>query len=110
MPNNYDFSKFTNIKEIVINPRGWVNPLTIEYSIGYHLSETPQYFWRIKGTTHTFIIPIIRLNFLSGGNYEKHFTEVLEFFKSEYIEWAENNFELDWQQDYKKQYKNLIIL
>ena len=30
MPNFYDFSSLNNLKEMEVNPNGWINPLIIE--------------------------------------------------------------------------------
>jgi len=108
MPNNYDFSKLDNIKTIEINPKGWINPLFIEYGINYH-GEVLSYFWKIKGTQHTFIIPILRIDYLTQGDYKKHFEEILEGFREDYIEWQNENFHTDWMKKYYNQFNNLII-
>jgi len=107
MPNNYDFSTLRDIKTSEINPNGWVNPLVIEYGIGDDYG--PTYFWRVKGTKHTFVIPILRLNFISDENYGTHFKEVLEKFSEEYREWREGGFETPWMREYEDDYKNYIL-
>lgn len=108
MPNYVDFSKLNNIKEIKINPNGWINPLTIEYGIGEQIG--PTCFWRVKGTKHTFVIPVLRLNYISSGNYDEHFNEVLEKFATiEYKKWKDDGFSTKWMQEYKNDYERYIL-
>jgi hypothetical protein len=112
MPNNYDFSKLENIKTMEIRPQGWVNPLTIEYGVDFALSS--DYFWRVKGTDHTFVIPVSRMDYISSGDYEKHFQEVLEKFAEEYRGWKERGFKIEgfdvpWMREYEDQYRNFIL-
>jgi hypothetical protein len=103
MPNNVDFSKLENINTVEINPNGW-KPLTIEYGI----NNVFEYCWRIKGTTHTFTIPIIRLDFISSGNYGEHFKTVLETFREDYIKWKDEGFIYEWSREYRDQYSRYI--
>jgi hypothetical protein len=109
MPNNQvDFSKLEDVKEIGVQPEGWIEPLNVEYGLGFK-GMTPSCFWRVKGTKHTFIIPITRLHFLSSGDYEKHFRETLEGFRKEYLEWKDIGFQYEWMRDYRDQYSKFII-
>ena len=108
MPNNYNFSTLRSIKTVKINPLGWINPIEIEYGIGDQLG--PTYFWRVKGTKHTFLIPVLRLDFISSGDYAKHFSEVLQNFATEdYKSWKEAEFKTGWMQEYKKDYGRYIL-
>jgi len=108
MPNFYDFGTLDEVKTIKINPKGWVNPLTIEYGFADLAGITC--LWRIKGTKHTFSIPILRLNFVSSGDYAKHFTEVLERFKeTDYDSWREKQFAVQWMREYEAEYRNYIL-
>jgi len=107
MPNNYDFSNLENIKTVEINPMGWINPLTIEYGVDFALAS--DYFWRVKGTKHTFVIPVLRMNYISAGDYEKHFTEVLEKFAEEYRGWKREGFSIYWMREYEDQYRFFIL-
>jgi len=108
MPNNYDFSTLNDIKTVEINPNGWINPLTIEYGTGEHMISSC--FWRVKGTKHTFEIPISRLDFISSGDYGRHFTEVLESFQeNDYIKWKEGGFVSDWMREYEAEYRRFIL-
>jgi len=109
MPHNYDFSKLENIKEVKVHANGWIDPLTIEYGVGYH-AENLSYFWRVKGTKHTFVIPVIRIDYLSEGNYTQHFREVLESFREDYKKWAKEGFSQDWMQAYRNDYSKVISL
>lgn len=109
MPNNCDFSKIDNIKSVEINLEGWVSPLYVEYGTGF-FGQLPSYFWRVKGTKHTFIIPILRMDFISQGDYEKHFKEVLTTFREDYIGWSKQLFETQWMIEYKKQFEKFISL
>lgn len=106
MPNNVDFSKFATINTIEVNPIGWINPITIEYGISD--DAMPFYCWRVKGTKHTFIIPVLRMDFLSSGDYKKHFENALEIFREDYISWKEEGFKTDWAKEYRDQYNRFI--
>ena len=108
MPNIRDFSTLTHTKSLGLNPSGWINPTIIEY--GLSTDPVNSYFWRVKGTIHTFIIPTIRLDFLSEGDYKKHFESTLEQFREEYLFWATQNFYLPWQREYEKQFNCFILL
>jgi|AntAceMinimDraft_10_1070366.scaffolds.fasta_scaffold49637_2 hypothetical protein len=108
MPHNCDFSTLHDIKEISINPKGWIENIVIEYGIKDQIG--PTYFWRVKGTKHTFVIPISRLNFISSGDYSKHFSTVLENFREEdYLQWKATGFEAGWMQEYKSNYQKFIL-
>jgi len=111
MPNNYDFSNLNDVKEILIHPQGWVNPLIVEYGQGYPAhSETQSYHWRVKGTKHTFVIPVVRMNFITEGKYETHFEEALEGFREDYKGWAEEGWYADWMQAYREDFSRFIAL
>ena len=108
MPNNHDFSSLRSIKTLEINPTGWVNPLIIEYGIGDQLG--PTYFWRVKRSKHTFVIPVLRLDFISSGDYATHFTEVLERFRNnDYAAWKKDGFSTSWMQEYEENYRKFIL-
>jgi len=109
MPNNYDFSKVRDLKTEEIQTEGWISPLFVEYGIGFH-GILPSYFWRVKGTLHTFVIPIVRMDYLSQGNYVEHFKEVLEKFREDYIEWNKEGWNQEWSREYKNQYSRFISL
>ena len=109
MPNNYDFTLFKQLNELSVSVEGWKSPLIIEYTMEYH-GDIPSCFWRVKGTLHTFIISLVRLNYLSAGNYEKHFSEILESFREDYIKWKEQNFNIEWMSQYKSQFAEFIIV
>ena len=84
-----------------------MQPLFVEYGI----SEDPvySYFWRVKGTTHTFIIPTLRLDYLSEGDYRKHFEQALEQFREDYVSWANQGFVTPWMREYEKQFGHFIL-
>lgn len=112
MPFNYDFNKVSNVKTVNINPNGWINPITIEFGIGRpHIYDNfPSIIWRVKGTTHCFTIYEPRINFISKGNYEEHFKEVLEKFKDDYLSWKSEQYKnCSWVDEYRKQYSRFII-
>jgi|AntAceMinimDraft_6_1070360.scaffolds.fasta_scaffold46428_2 hypothetical protein len=109
MPHKADFSVITNIKEMRINPEGWIDPITVEYGLGMKYN-IPSYFWRVKGTEHTFTIPISRFEFLSSGNYGEHFEMVLKKFREDYLEWKNSGFEVEWQREYRDQYNRYILI
>lgn len=109
MPNNYDFSKLENVKEIIVNPEGWINPLTIEYGTGFY-QENISYYWRVKGTKHTFVIPVMRLDYLTEGEYAKHFEEALQGFREDYKEWAEGGWQAFWMRAYRDDFSRYISI
>lgn len=112
MPNNFDFTKLQNIKTMKINPRGWINSLTIEYGItdDIEVHGIMSYCWRVKGTQHTFVIPVLRMDYLSSGDYKSHFEDTLENFKDDYLEWKKQEFIILWMKEYKEQYSKFIII
>lgn len=107
MPHIYDFSKLTSIQQMEVHPQGWIEPLFVEYGMGVH-GSTPSYFWRVKGTKHTFVIPVMRMNFLSSGDYEKHFNEILEGFRQEYLGWKNEGFYTPWMKEYQEIFRTFI--
>ena len=107
MPNNYDFSKLENVKAIEVSLEGWISPLFVEYGTGFH-GEVPSYFWRVKGTQHTCVIPILRMDYLSQGDYGKHFQEALQGFRTDYLDWKEENFSTEWMQGYHSDFSEFI--
>ena len=109
MPNYYDFNKLDNIKEIRVCPEGWVDSLIVEYGIDYY-KENLSYYWRVKGTQHTFIIPVIRMDYLTEGEYVIHFEEVLEVFREDYKKWASEGWNTEWMQAYRRDFSKFITL
>jgi hypothetical protein len=109
MPNNFDFSKLENVKIIEVNPSGWISPLYIEYGIAERF-DILSYCWRVKGTLHTFVIPVARMDFLSSGDYKTLFNETLEGFREDYISWQEKKIEAPWVDEYRQQYKSFIVI
>ena len=109
MPYNFNF-KGLEIKTLIISPKGWIPKLIIEYAVCYAnpLDSYESVCWRIKGTTHTFKIPLENINFISKGNYEKHFTEVLENFREEIIEWKSTEPQTRWKFEYYDQFDKFI--
>ena len=106
MPNRQDFSSLYGNGELEVAPAGWT-PLTIEYAYGYLVNQQ-NFFWRVKGTEHTFSIPVLLLNELSKGNYESHIEYVLENFREEYLSWAATGFSAEWMVEYHREYRNHI--
>jgi len=112
MPHNFDFSLLSNIKTMEVFPEGWISPLEIEYAVGVNenvFNGIPSYLWRVKGTSHTFTIPVSRIDFVSQGDYQKHFSNALEIFRENYITWKEGGFSTPWARDYREQYYKFII-
>lgn len=112
MPHNFDFKNLKDIKIIEVNPKGWITPLYVEYAIyeGIEVQGMPSYYWRVKGTLHTFVIPVIRMDFLSKGDYKKHFENALEGFREDYISWKDKEFITEWSKQYRDQFRNFIII
>lgn len=98
---------------LTVNPKGWVNPLTIEYVVAQaHKYDTQvSVIWRIKGTTHCFTIYENHLNQISKANYVQHIEEALTNFRYEYLQWFKDPYfaEVDWKYEYQQQYGSLIL-
>lgn len=109
MPYIYDFNNLQSIKQIEVNPKGWVEPLFVEYGMGVH-GTAPSYFWRVKGTKHTFVIRVLRMNFLSSGDYKKHFEDSLEGFREEYITWHKQEWITNWMKEYRQEFSKFISI
>jgi hypothetical protein len=113
MPHIIDFSKLENVKSMEINPIGWITPILVEYGLindPNTYGGIRSYCWRVKGTTHTFVIPVVRIDFLSAGDYKKHFEDALESFREDYLSWKEEGFITDWSREYYEQYSRFIII
>jgi hypothetical protein len=106
MPNNADFSKLKNINTVEIKPAGWISNIVVEYGISD--DAMPLCCWRVKGTKHTFEIPVIRLDFISSGEYDKHFCNALENFREDYKLWEKEGFNSEWAKEYRDQYSRYI--
>ena len=109
MPHRVDFSTIRNVKTQEVNPKGWINPIYVQYGLGMHYN-TPSYFWKVKDTDHTFVIPISRFEFLSSGDGKKHFEEALEGFRKDYLGWKDSGFAAGWQQEYRAEYSRFILI
>lgn len=113
MPFIYNFDNaLSDINTVDIEVDGWKDKLTIEYVV----SQVNTYdtmlsvVWRVKGTTHCFVIPEQRLNVISNGNYMQHFKDALGAFRKDYLSWF-NDKEYDgceWKNEYKFQYGRFI--
>ena len=112
MPNNLDFSNVKEIKEMEVNPENWVNPLYVEYGISEitKYGGVACYCWRVKGTQHTFVIPIARIDYVSSGDYKKHFENALELFREDYLAWKGEGFIYEWAREYRNQFSKFIIV
>jgi hypothetical protein len=98
----------SEITETSIEPKGWY-PVVVEHGIkALGNSQAYEMQWRVKGTEHTFRIPLNVFYEQSKSNYEEHFTEVLEIFRIDYLGWYKQGFKEDWMQKYRKQFKELI--
>jgi hypothetical protein len=108
MPFVKDFSNLTGKGSFDLEIPNW-SPLTIEYGYEY-MSVMLYFFWRIRGTTHTFKINYMELMELTQGNYDEHISEFLSEFRKEYLGWATNGFQAEWMRDYHQEYRNFIQL
>jgi hypothetical protein len=106
MPYHHVFSNLIGRGEIKVSPVGWTN-LSIEYGYGY-IGMQQNFYWRVKGSEHTFHIPLQTLNELSKGDYESHIEYVLENFRREYLSWAATGFSEEWMREYHNEFKNFI--
>jgi hypothetical protein len=109
MPFHQDFSSLYSVGELTTHPNGWIDDLIIEYGYG-RISHQINFYWRVKGTNHTFRLPLNILNEHSKGNYDDHIKYVLENFRLEYLSWAAQGFPQDWMVEYHKEYRNFIQL
>lgn len=106
MPYVKDFSELTGRGSFDIDVPQWV-PLTIEYGYGY-ISLAMYFFWRVKGTNHTFRINYNDLMLETNGNVEKHISDFLKEFRKEYLGWAGQGFPVEWMREYHREYRNFI--
>jgi hypothetical protein len=107
MPHHCDFSEFDKIYEIEIDVIGWVSPLNIEYSYVMDFEDTKLY-WRVKGTTHTFTIPVTELNKISKGNITQHLQQALTVFRDDVVKWTVEGLKEKWMREYSYMYRNFI--
>lgn len=106
MPFHQNFEELYAKGEMHVKPNGWAE-LDIDY--GYtDIGRQKNFCWRIKGTQHTFRIPLTSLNEFSQGNYEHHIEYVLENFRQEYFSWAAQGFPAKWMVEYHREYSNYI--
>lgn len=114
MPYLYDFGNahMTPV-EVRVDPSGWKGPLVVEYVVAQaHVYDTcVSVIWRVKGTEHCFTIFEQKLNQLCNGNYKRHFEEVLQNFRLDYINWFEDPSYngCEWREDYRRQFGELIL-
>jgi hypothetical protein len=108
MPFIKDFSTLTGRGSFDTEISKW-SPLSIEYGYEY-ISTALYFFWRIKGTSHTFRIGYLELMEQTGGDYEKHISSFLKEFRKEYLGWAATGFSEPWMREYHNEYKNFIEL
>jgi hypothetical protein len=114
MPYIYNFSDgLSETYTVSVDVKGWKSPVDIEYVVAQVNEYDPllSVVWRVKGTTHSFVIPQQRLNVISHGNYNEHFKKALEAFREDYLSWfREKEYELcEWKYDYKEQFGKFII-
>lgn len=114
MPHIFNFSEcIGDITTVEVNPDGWVKPLYVEYGLAQNAKYDTQLsiVWRVKGTTHTFSIYERRLNVFSNGNYKKHFEEVLQNFREDYLSWFnEPEYkDVEWKYEYEAEFGKFII-
>ena len=106
MPFHQNFDELYGRGEIKVRPNGWED-LIIEYGYG-DISNNQNFYWRIKGSKHTFRILLQLLNEHTKGKYEQHVEYVLENFREEYLSWAAQGFPEEWMVEYHKEYRNFI--
>jgi len=106
MPFHQDFNELYGRGEMTVQPEGWED-LTIEYGYG-DISQVRNFYWRVKGTKHTFRIPLQLLNEHSKGNYEEHIAYVLENFRTDYLSWGAQGFPETWMVEYHREYRNFV--
>ena len=66
MPFHQNFDELYGRGEIKVRPNGWED-LIIEYGYG-DISNNQNFYWRIKGSKHTFRILLQLLNLNCGIN------------------------------------------
>ena len=114
MPYIFDFSTgLSEVNTVSVNVNGWKSPVQIEYVVAQANKYDPllSIVWRVKDTTHSFVIPEQRLNVISHGNYNEHFKKALEAFRKDYLSWFtdEEYSGCEWREDYRLQYERFII-
>lgn len=114
MPYIFDFSAgLSDVRTVDIDVDGWKSPLQIEYVIAQVNKYDPllSVVWRVKGTTHSFVITEQRLNVISHGNYDEHFKKALKAFREDYLSWFkdEDYEQCEWKYEYREQYGKFIV-
>ncbi len=108
MPYHKDFNELEIRGEFQLEPDGWV-PITVEYGYGTIISA--QYiFWRVKGTQHTFKLPVSEFNYKSNGDPEDYIRRFLEKFREEMLGWTFQGIKADWVKEYTIEYNNYVKL
>jgi hypothetical protein len=106
MPYHKNFEELYSRGEFSLQPEGW-EPLEIEY--GYENIGSAQYFfWRVKGTRHTFRKAVSVLNQETGGDYEEAIKGFLEGFREEIMGWVMQKPIADWAREYVAEYNKWI--
>jgi len=113
MPFVFNFnSAIGDIEQMEVSPNGWNSPITIEYCVAqaHKYDTTRSVVWRVKGTTICFTISEQKINVLTRGDYKKHFTQVLENFREDYLSWFEDDYykDAEWKYEYQDQFGSLI--
>jgi hypothetical protein len=108
MPFHKNFDELDYTGEYHVEPDGW-EPLTIEF--GYENIGNAQYlFWRVKGTRHTFKLPVSQFTYQSNGDPGKYFREFLENFREEMLGWTVQGITAEWVYEYTKEYNSYVKL
>ncbi len=94
--------------QINVNPYGWINPVKIEYGIGYISDKDPEpsVCFRVVKTSHVWAIFESQLRQISRGDYVSYFTKKLEEFRLDFLVWIHTpDF---WRQSWVKEYYEMF--
>jgi hypothetical protein len=108
MPFVKDFSSLIARSEFSLDVPKW-KPLTIEYGYEY-INEVLAFYWRVKGTTHTFWAFYHQVAQDANGKHDEHIKTILETFRTDYLGWLFSGLTESWMREYHEQYKNFIEL
>jgi hypothetical protein len=108
MPFVKDFSSLIARSEFSLEVPKW-KPLTIEYGYEY-INEVLAFYWRVKGTTHTFWAFYHQVAQDANGKQDEHIKTILETFRTDYLGWLFSGLTESWMREYHEQYKNFIEL
>jgi hypothetical protein len=94
-------------ERVSLKPPGWTG-LEIDYAKVRHTHAT-WLVWRIEGTEKIWSIDMQTVYKHHGGQFEDHFTTTLDAFRTDFLDWAAQEFSEPWMRKYMKQFGHKIL-